>query len=260
MAEAPTRFFLQEIATRVGPLALVTMDNGEDWQKPNVFGRAALESLRRPAARACRTSAGEGLVLTGKPFVFAAGADLDEFPLDEHARAGARRRARRATTRFGGDPRPARTRRSPRSTAPRSAAASRSRSTATSARSPARCVTSASPRSSSGSSRRGAARSSLPRLVGAAAAVELIVANPLKQNRLTARRPGGRARPRRRAARRRRVPRRLDRVARARDRGGTRRRVPTPISPTRPRSARRRATPSTTPCTASRSRPTARST
>ena len=45
MAEQPTRFFLQEVATRVGPFALVTMDNGEDWQKPNVFGRAALASL-----------------------------------------------------------------------------------------------------------------------------------------------------------------------------------------------------------------------
>ena len=47
MADSPTRFFLQEVATRVGPFALVTMDNGEDWQKPNVFGRAALESLAR---------------------------------------------------------------------------------------------------------------------------------------------------------------------------------------------------------------------
>ena len=46
MAESPTRFFLQEIATRVGPVALVTMDNGEEWQKPHVFGSAALASLR----------------------------------------------------------------------------------------------------------------------------------------------------------------------------------------------------------------------
>ena len=28
-----------------GPVALVTIDNGADWQKPNTFGRAALESL-----------------------------------------------------------------------------------------------------------------------------------------------------------------------------------------------------------------------
>ena len=45
MADSATQFYLQRIETRVGPLALVTMDNGEDWQKPNVFGRAALESL-----------------------------------------------------------------------------------------------------------------------------------------------------------------------------------------------------------------------
>ena len=85
-----------EVATRVGPLALVTMDNGEDWQKPNVFGRAALESLAellpRLAGRRWR-----GLVLTGKPFVFAAGADLTEFPRDARpscARGGGEGRAR----------------------------------------------------------------------------------------------------------------------------------------------------------------------
>jgi len=79
MAESPTRFHLQKIATRIGPVALVTMDNGEDWQKPNVFGRAALESLHELIPR-LRTPDWQGLVLTGKPFVFAAGADLTEFP------------------------------------------------------------------------------------------------------------------------------------------------------------------------------------
>ena len=47
MVDAPTQFHVQRVPTRVGPVALVTMDNGEDWQRPNVFGRAALESLRR---------------------------------------------------------------------------------------------------------------------------------------------------------------------------------------------------------------------
>ena len=79
MAEQPTRFCLQEVNTRVGPFALVTMDNGEDWQKPNVFGRAALASLD-DLLPALRTGSWSGLVLTGKPFVFAAGADLTEFP------------------------------------------------------------------------------------------------------------------------------------------------------------------------------------
>ena len=91
MAEPPTRFWLQEITTRVGPFALVTMDNGEDWRKPNVFGRAALASLDDVVSRLREGSWG-GLVLTGKPFVFAAGADLAEFPqmtTPELARAAA---------------------------------------------------------------------------------------------------------------------------------------------------------------------------
>ncbi len=91
MAESPTRFHLQEVTTRVGSVALVTMDNGEEWQKPNVFGSAALGSLVE-----LLSGLGErewsGLVLTGKPFVFAAGADLTEFPrmsTPELARAAA---------------------------------------------------------------------------------------------------------------------------------------------------------------------------
>jgi 3-hydroxyacyl-CoA dehydrogenase/enoyl-CoA hydratase/carnithine racemase len=57
----------------------VTIDNGEDYTKPTFFGRAALESLERllPQLEDCDWAA---LVLTGKPFVFAAGADITEFP------------------------------------------------------------------------------------------------------------------------------------------------------------------------------------
>ena len=33
--------------TRAGNIALVTIDNGEDYTKPTFFGRAALESLDR---------------------------------------------------------------------------------------------------------------------------------------------------------------------------------------------------------------------
>ena len=74
----PTQFKLQQIETRVGPVALVTMDNGEDWQKPNTFGEQALRSLEEVLGR-LRTRDWRGLVLTGKPFVFAVGADIDEF-------------------------------------------------------------------------------------------------------------------------------------------------------------------------------------
>ncbi|MET0201377.1 MAG: enoyl-CoA hydratase/isomerase family protein, partial [Gaiellaceae bacterium] len=57
----------------------MTIDNGEDYTKPTFFGRAALESLERllPQLEAGDWTA---LVLTGKPFVFAAGADITEFP------------------------------------------------------------------------------------------------------------------------------------------------------------------------------------
>ena len=91
MAEgAPTRFKLQRIETRVGPVALVTMDNGEDWQKPNTFGEEALRSLEETLGR-LRTRDWRGMLLTGKPFVFAVGADIGEFGeiTPERARLGA---------------------------------------------------------------------------------------------------------------------------------------------------------------------------
>ena len=91
MAEAVTRFHLRPLATRVGPVALVTMDNGADHTKPNTFGRGALESLQA-LLPALETGDWRGLVLTGKPFVFAAGADLDAFTgmSAEDARAAGR--------------------------------------------------------------------------------------------------------------------------------------------------------------------------
>jgi enoyl-CoA hydratase/carnithine racemase len=78
MASAPTEFKLQRIETRVGPVALVTMDNGEDWRKPNTFGEEALRSLEETLGR-LRTRDWRGMLLTGKPFVFAVGADIGEY-------------------------------------------------------------------------------------------------------------------------------------------------------------------------------------
>jgi 3-hydroxyacyl-CoA dehydrogenase/enoyl-CoA hydratase/carnithine racemase len=57
----------------------VTIDNGEDYAKPTFFGRAALESLARLLPE-LEEGDWAALVLTGKPFVFAAGADITEFP------------------------------------------------------------------------------------------------------------------------------------------------------------------------------------
>ena len=45
MAEAPTLFHINNYNSRVGKIAIVTMDNGEDYKKPNTFGEAALNSL-----------------------------------------------------------------------------------------------------------------------------------------------------------------------------------------------------------------------
>ncbi len=87
MGDAPvTRFHLQRLMTRVGPIALVTIDNGADWRKPNTFGEHALRSLSDVLDR-LRTRDWRGLVLTGKPLVFAAGADITQFPGITAARA-----------------------------------------------------------------------------------------------------------------------------------------------------------------------------
>jgi 3-hydroxyacyl-CoA dehydrogenase/enoyl-CoA hydratase/carnithine racemase len=76
---------------RWNDVALVTIDNGEDWTRPTTFDRAALESL---AACLDEVEAQEwrALVLTGKPLVFAAGADIRAFTgvTAEDARAGSR--------------------------------------------------------------------------------------------------------------------------------------------------------------------------
>jgi 3-hydroxyacyl-CoA dehydrogenase/enoyl-CoA hydratase/carnithine racemase len=92
VASSPlTEFKLQRIVTRAGPVALVTMDNGEDWRKPNTFGEHALRSLEA-ALDQLRSRDWRGLLLTGKPFVFAVGADIGEFGeiTPERAREGGR--------------------------------------------------------------------------------------------------------------------------------------------------------------------------
>ena len=76
---ADTEFKLQRVETPVGGLALVTIDNGADWRTPTTFDRGALESLERTLDE-IEGQEWAALVLTGKPFVFAAGADIDQFP------------------------------------------------------------------------------------------------------------------------------------------------------------------------------------
>ena len=73
-----TVFKLNQVDSRVGPIALVTIDNGEDYSKPTTLGRSALES---GAVLLEQLENGDwaAMVLTGKPFVFSVGADIDEF-------------------------------------------------------------------------------------------------------------------------------------------------------------------------------------
>jgi enoyl-CoA hydratase/carnithine racemase len=88
---APSEFKVQSVAWGGSRLAVVTLDNGEDWTKPTTLGPVALESLARVLDR-LESEEWEGLVVTGKPFVFCAGADIDEFTdvTPERAREGGR--------------------------------------------------------------------------------------------------------------------------------------------------------------------------
>jgi len=89
-----TSLFPEEVVTKAlvrdvelpygaGTMALITLDNGHDHTRPSTFGPAGLISLREALdSVAARTSpqAGERRItavgVTGKPFIFAVGADL----------------------------------------------------------------------------------------------------------------------------------------------------------------------------------------
>jgi 3-hydroxyacyl-CoA dehydrogenase/enoyl-CoA hydratase/carnithine racemase len=75
---AETVFHLNRVDSDVGPIALVTVDNGEDYRKPTTLGRSAFESA---VSLIDQLESGDwaAMVLTGKPFVFCVGADIDEF-------------------------------------------------------------------------------------------------------------------------------------------------------------------------------------
>ena len=77
--EVVTKAILREVSLAPfgasGTLALITLDNGMDHNRPNTFGAAGLESLR-VAIDAAESSNAVAIAITGKPFIFAAGADL----------------------------------------------------------------------------------------------------------------------------------------------------------------------------------------
>ncbi len=58
-------------------VALITLDNGRDHTRPNTLGPLGLESLDA-AITAAVEAAPDAIAVTGKPFIFAVGADLSQ--------------------------------------------------------------------------------------------------------------------------------------------------------------------------------------
>jgi 3-hydroxyacyl-CoA dehydrogenase/enoyl-CoA hydratase/carnithine racemase len=80
--EVVTRAIVRDVdlGPGAGLLALITLDNGHDHTKPNTFGPQGLLSLNAALdVVAARAAAGEiaAVGVTGKPFILAAGADLE---------------------------------------------------------------------------------------------------------------------------------------------------------------------------------------
>lgn len=93
MSDVFTAFKLTYADRPVGRLAVLTMDNGQDHTKPNTFGEQALASLATALDELEAADDVKGLMLTGKPFIFAVGADVKSFTgmTAEEAREGGRR-------------------------------------------------------------------------------------------------------------------------------------------------------------------------
>lgn len=60
----------------VGTFALITLDNGHDHTRPNTFGPGGLTSLNDALDQIAARDDVVGVGVTGKPFIFAVGADL----------------------------------------------------------------------------------------------------------------------------------------------------------------------------------------
>ncbi len=81
--EVVTQALVRDIDLGAGTLALITLDNGKDHTRPSTFGARGLMSLNAALdAVAARAAAGEIVAagVTGKPFIFAVGADLSGVP------------------------------------------------------------------------------------------------------------------------------------------------------------------------------------
>jgi 3-hydroxyacyl-CoA dehydrogenase/enoyl-CoA hydratase/carnithine racemase len=80
MADAPTLFYITYYNSRVGKIAILTIDNGEDYKKPTTFDEKALASLHQAVNTIQADKDVRGMMLCGKHYIFAAGADLMQVP------------------------------------------------------------------------------------------------------------------------------------------------------------------------------------
>lgn len=69
-----------ELPRGAGTAVLITLDNGHDHTKPNTFGPAGLLSLDAAIEAARARTDIVAVAVTGKPFIFAVGADLTGVP------------------------------------------------------------------------------------------------------------------------------------------------------------------------------------
>jgi 3-hydroxyacyl-CoA dehydrogenase/enoyl-CoA hydratase/carnithine racemase len=87
-----TEIFTDEVVTKAlvrdvelpygaGTMALITLDNGFDHTKPNTFGPGGLTSLDAALDEVAARDDLAAVGVTGKPFIFAVGADLGGVPL-----------------------------------------------------------------------------------------------------------------------------------------------------------------------------------
>jgi 3-hydroxyacyl-CoA dehydrogenase/enoyl-CoA hydratase/carnithine racemase len=71
-----------------GTLALITLDNGLDHTKPSTFGPRSLLELNDALDQVARRTDLAAVGVTGKPFIFAVGADLSGVPaIEDHEQA-----------------------------------------------------------------------------------------------------------------------------------------------------------------------------
>ena len=74
--ELVTHAKLRMLEMADGRMALITLDNGADHRKPNTFGVGGISSIETAIDAALATDGIIALAITGKPYSFAAGADL----------------------------------------------------------------------------------------------------------------------------------------------------------------------------------------